>query len=331
MENSSHRRVVVIVVIILLLVVGLLAKCRCAKARTSAPDQTKTEPVAAALSAPASATAPGNPELEEKLTPATLQAPAHVNAGTPFKVQWTGPNNQRDYLTLVRKEVANQVYGNYRDTKDGNPVELLAPIDPGEWELRYVAGKSSTVLARVAIQVTSNEVTLRMPTEVVAGTKVQVQWTGPNNSGDYLTLVQRDKPDGQYGNYMNTTAGSPMEIIAPIEPGPVELRYMTGQGAKVLKRFSLQVVAASIEIFAPTTATVGSKVAVTWSGPNNTGDYLTLVPQNLPDGQYADYGNTSDGSTLKLTALKSVGLAEIRYMSGQGAKVLKRQAILIIP
>ena len=66
-----------------------------------------------------------------------------------------------------------------------------------------------------------------------------VTWTGPDNAGDYLTFAPKDLPDGQYGNYTNTSKGSPLTITAPITPGEIELRYMTGQGAKVLKRIPI--------------------------------------------------------------------------------------------
>ena len=76
-------------------------------------------------------------------------------------------------------------------------------------------------------------------------------------------------------------------------------------------------------------AAPGEEVEVRWSGPNNRGDYITLVPEITPDGQYGNYSNASRGSPLKLTAPKGAGRAELRYMSGQGAKVLARRTIEI--
>jgi Ca-activated chloride channel family protein len=245
-------------------------------------------------------------------------------------VKWTGPDNAKDYVTVVRKEAAASVYANYEDTRKGNPLSLLAPIETGEWEVRYVAARSKTVLGRAALLVVGNEITLSAPAEVVAGTAVQVAWTGPNNPGDYVTIVPKDLPDGQYGNYAYTTKGSPMTITAPIAAGPSEMRYMTGQGAKVAGRSPILVVAAAIDFDAPATASAGSKVLVKWTGPNNPGDYITIVPQSLPDGQYAGYANTDNGPSLSINAPKA-GLAEIRYMSGQGAKVLHRRGMVITP
>lgn len=330
-ESSRRNRVVIIVIVLLLLLIALLlARCQGRK-QSVAPEPAASTAPATIPSQQSAPPAPSEPEPDEVLTPATLEFPAQVNAGKPFPVKWTGPNNAKDYITVVRKDVAAGVYANYEDTKKGNPLSLLAPIETGEWEVRYVAARSKTVLGRAPLMVVDNEISLSAPPEVVAGTPVQVAWTGPNNPGDYVTIVPKDLPDGQYGNYAYTTKGSPMAITAPIAPGPSEMRYMTGQGAKVAGRAPILVIAANIDFDAPATASAGSKVTVKWTGPNNIGDYITIVPQSLPDGQYAGYANTDNGPALSIAVPKTAGLAEIRYMSGQGAKVLHRRGIIITP
>jgi Ca-activated chloride channel family protein len=330
MSESPRRNLIIVIVVVVLLLLLALLLTRCQKKQPAAPAPATTTAVGATpASEPSQPTTATTPPVEV-LTPATLEFSAQVNAGKPFTVKWTGPNNPRDYITVVRTDAAASVYENYNDTSRGNPLELLAPIVPGEWEVRYVAAQSKTVLARAPLAVVANEVTMTLPAEVVAGTPVQVVWTGPNNAGDYLTIVPTTLPDGRYGNYADSKNGSPLTITAPIDAGDCEVRYMTGQGAKVLGRVPVRVVAAVIELDAPATASAGSKVTVKWTGPNNQGDYLTIVPQSLPDGQYAGYSNTNNGATLSITAPKA-GLAEIRYMSGQGSKVLKRRPIVIVP
>jgi hypothetical protein len=326
MSQTSRRRIAIVALIIALLVL-LLVNCQRPKPVATTP---ASQPVAA-QPAQSAAPVPGTAQPDEVTTPATLQFPAQVPAGKPFAVKWTGPDNAKDYITVVRRTAAASVYGNYRDAREGNPVDLLAPIEAGEWEVRYVTARTKTVLGRAPLRVVSNEVTLTAPLEVVAGSSVTVNWTGPNNPGDYLTLVPASLPDGQYGNYINTTKGPTFAITAPIATGDAELRYMTGQGAKVLHRIPVRVVAAKIGLDAPATASSSAKVTITWTGPNNAGDYLTIVPQSLPDGRYAGYTTTDRGSPLAVVAPKEAGLAEIRYISGQGAKVLARRPILITP
>ena len=69
--------------------------------------------------------------------------------------------------------------------------------------------------------------------------------------------------------------------------------------------------------------------SLTWSGPKNDGDSLTFVPKGLPDGRYAAYADASKGSPVTIKAPAEAGPAEIRYMSGQGARVLARRALTV--
>ncbi|MBL9216412.1 MAG: hypothetical protein JNG83_13125 [Opitutaceae bacterium] len=324
------RRLGFFALLVLLLVLLLLLLARCQKPsptnlRTSNP--VSSTPEAKAASAPTDPV----PGFEEKQEPATLQFAPSVNAGAMLTVTWTGPNNPKDFVTLVKPASASRDYGNYRDTRAGNPLEIKAPIEPGDWEVRYVAGVSHRVLGRAPLQVVATAATLSAPSEVIAGGTVKITWTGPNNEGDYLTLVPRVLPDGQYGNYTYTSKGSPLEVTAPIVTGDAELRYMTGQGAKVLQRVPIRIVAASVSLSAPATVTARADIPIEWTGPNHAGDYLTLVPRDLPDGQYRAYAYTTKGSPLALPAPKEAGIYEVRYMSGQGAKVLERRPIVVIP
>jgi Ca-activated chloride channel family protein len=112
----------------------------------------------------------------------------------------------------------------------------------GPAELRYMTGQGRRVLGRRAIRIAAAPVLLSGPGEGAPGTDVEVQWTGPDNPGDYITIVPRETPDGQYRQYANTSAGSPARVKAPSEPGEAEIRYMTGQGNKVLARIPIRVV-----------------------------------------------------------------------------------------
>lgn len=261
---------------------------------------------------------------------ATLDAPEEIILGANFSVNWTGPDNKDDYITIVSQDTPDGKYANFTYTNKGSPLILTALTLEGAAELRYMTGKGAKVLARRAVKIVLPEVTLNAPSQSIAGAVVEVTWKGPNNAGDYITIVTPETRDGLYGNYTNTNAGSPLKITAPILSGPAELRYMTGQGAKVLARRPLDIVAAAISIQVPREAVVGATVTVTWTGPNNGGDYLTIVPKTARDGHYGSYSNTTAGPSLTITAPKEPGEAEVRYMSGQGAKVLARQAILIV-
>lgn len=321
------RRIVVIVFLLLLLVLALLwGRCSHSAAKSTPP--TSAQPVTTPAPAPASTSAQtGSPE---NISPATLQATPTVVAGATFQVSWSGPGNSGDYVTIVAPDAAPTEYGNYTETARGQILDLSAPMVAGAYELRYVTGRSKSVLGRSPITVLPATASLEAPSEAVLGTAISVQWTGPNNPHDFITVVTKLTPDGQYGNYTDTAKGSPLSVTLPPEAGEAELRYMTGQGKLVLARRPLKILTSSVKLEAPDQVIAGAVFNVSWQGPNNPSDYITVVPANTPDGQYQNYTDTHKGSPLPVTALIAPGDAEVRYMTGAGARVLARRAIKIV-
>jgi Ca-activated chloride channel family protein len=194
-----------------------------------------------------------------------------------------------------------------------------------------MSSQGAKVLGRRAIRIVAAEVSLGASATVIAGSTVSVTWTGPDHPSDYVTLVPRGTPDGNYGNYTNTATGSPLSLRVPIMAGDAELRYMTGQGNKVIGRRPIQVLAVEATLSAVAEAKTGSGIEITWSGPNYSGDYITVVPRETPDGDFRAYANVNAGSPVRVKAPDTVGDAEIRYMTGQGGKVIGRRAIRIVP
>lgn len=329
-EQRRKRTFLVVLLIVIVAIATLLTRCACQN--TPAPSDTPPQPAPAGApqpSAPSTIT-PGSPEPEEALTPATLTAPERVLAGATFTVSWTGPDNRADYVTVVRKDAPDRDVGLYQETKLGRSLELTAPVEPGPHEIRYVAGRSRTILARAAIDVTPAAATLSAPAEVILGAPFSIAWTGPNNKGDYITVVAKGAPDTEYTSYTDADKPSPQTLTAPTAAGDAELRYITGQKKIVLARRALRVVMPQVSVSGPAEATAGTTIEVAWTGPSNTGDYVTVVAADLPDGKYGNYTLTSTGSPLKLQMPIMDGAAELRYMTGQGAKVLARAPIKVV-
>jgi Ca-activated chloride channel family protein len=267
----------------------------------------------------------------EVLGEATLSFSPAILAGADIVVQWTGPDNEEDYLTIVAPEAAAEVYGNYTQTRRGNPASLKAPVEAGRYEVRYVAGRSKTVLARAPLEVTAAAAMLEAPASALIGSQIPVRWTGPDNKDDYITIVPAGTEDGRYGNYAYTSSGSPLEVKAPVTDGPAELRYQTGQGKKVLARRAIVLTVPVIALEAPAAVVEGGDVSISWSGPGNRGDYITVVPKDLPDGRHGNNNDISRGSPLRVQAPMGAGPGEIRYMTAQGARVIARRDIAFLP
>ncbi len=260
----------------------------------------------------------------------TLKAPAEVTAGAAVPIEWTGPNYDRDFITIVPKNAEDGTYQQWAYTKDGSPLKVEAPLTPGEAEIRYMNEQGNKVLARQPIKIITAEISLKAAESAIAGAAVTIEWTGPDNKSDFITIVPANAEDGQYKAFSYTNDGSPVKVAAPIKPGEAEIRYMGGQGNKVLARQPIKVIAAEISLKAAESTTAGAAVSIEWTGPDNKSDFITIVPATADDGQYKAFSYTKDGTPIKVAAPITPGMAEIRYMNGEGNQVLARQPINVI-
>ena len=85
---------------------------------------------------------------------ATLSAPARVEAGAAISVEWTGPANRGDFISLARSDQTGGRYETYDWVKPGGaPVTLTSPNEPGTYELRYILYSDRKIVARIPIVV----------------------------------------------------------------------------------------------------------------------------------------------------------------------------------
>jgi len=178
---------------------------------------------------------PPAPVIEEP-GEASLKAPGEVPAGSVFNVHWEGPDSRNDFVTIVTQNAPEKSYLNYAYTSKGNPVSITAPDEVGAYEVRYVFGNKKMTLAKSDINVTPVEASLVPPGEVAAGSFFKVNWNGPDNRGDYITLVPAGASDREYMSYAYTSKGSPSTLKAPDKPGKYEVRYILDQSRTALAR-----------------------------------------------------------------------------------------------
>lgn len=260
----------------------------------------------------------------------TLTAPEEAIAGSSVSVNWTGPGYDRDFITIVTKSTKDGEYQKWSYTKAGSPLAIIAPHTPGDAEIRYMTEQGNVVLARQPIKIVAGEITLKAPAEAIAGSAVAIEWTGPNNKGDFLTIVPESADDGTYEKYAYTKVGSPTKVTASRTAGDAEIRYMNEDGNKVLARTAITITEPVITLKAAAQAIAGESIAIEWTGPDNKGDFITIVPKSAADGTYEKYVYTKAGSPAAVKACEAVGPAEIRYMNEDGNVVLARIPITVI-
>ena len=271
-------------------------------------------------------------EEADPLADASLDAADVVSGGRAFEVSWQADNGPSDYVTIVKPDARDGAYGSYSYVNRGNPVTLIAPIEPGEYELRYQSDRTPGVSARRAIEVIESEVIIQAPRQITAGTPFNFSWVGPNGPADYLTIVEKNADDGVYTGYVYTNRGAELSLVAPIKQGDYEIRYQSERGGVgVIGRFPVEVLEVEIRMDAPAKVAAGKPFGIDWVGPNGPSDYITVVTADRPDGQYGAYVYTSKGSTVSLVAPIESGSHELRYQSDRVGGVFARKPIEVLP
>lgn len=110
-----------------------------------------------------------------------------------------------------------------------------------------------------------------------------------------------------------------VELRAPDAQGPLEVRLdeeIGGGLSRAVARMAVEVVAPDAALEAPPEIRPFEPLPVTWSGPDNPGDSLSLVPAGGPSTNPAACWPTSWGSPALLVAPGEEGPWEVRYVSG---------------
>ncbi len=263
---------------------------------------------------------------------ATLTAPASVAAGASFDVQWTGPNNAQDFISLVEVGTAEGIYERYKYTNTGSPISLAAPDQPGEYELRYMMGLSPyRTLGRAPVTVTGVEASVSMPASIGAGAAIEVSWQGPDNPRDFITIVPVGTAARQYDAYVYTSTGNPAKLTAPEVPGAYEVRYLTSQDYATLATFAFTVTPVTASLDAEETALARDEVTVRWEGPGNINDYVILLPAGSPNSTSGSYAYVARGPELRIATPAQPGDYELRYLTATQQITLATRPVRILP
>jgi len=258
----------------------------------------------------------------------SLKAPAAAEIGSEIQIQIVGSSNPREFVTIVPKGSPEGRYNDY-EYAERSAVKLSVPAVPGDYEIRLLGEDSPyPTLTRLPLKANTVTVKLEAPDRADAGSSIQVKWTGPNNERDYIAIGSASQ---RYIVYEYTRNANPVTLEVPDQKGEYELRYFLGVDDKVVGTRKLTVGGVSASVQAPAEAVAGSTFNVTWQGPNNSHDYITIVPKGSPEGRYLDYSYSEKGSPAKLIAPLEPGEYEVWYATGQTHATLARASIRITP
>jgi Ca-activated chloride channel family protein len=180
------------------------------------------------------------------------------------------------------------------------------------------------------------------PGKSQAGSRVTIKWSGPNGSGDFITITRKGAELSAYLDYAATSDGrapvNPVSLRLPAEPGAYEIRYVTGNPRRLLATVPYQVTAVAATLEGPASVAPDARFEVAWSGPNGGGDFVTIVGAGAAPNAYGSYVDARSGradektgqSVATLRAPAKPGQYELRYVQ-QGSRVIGSRAIEVTP
>jgi Ca-activated chloride channel family protein len=299
--------------------------------------------VPGAGAAPAAAAPAPAPVADDPLPPATLQAPTEVMALERFAVAVTGPLNPGDYLDVVydgQTRVGDYLF--WVMLSEGVPATLTAPVEPGDYQIRYVEDRDESgprVLATWPLSVAPAEYGLQAADSAIGGTLLRVEWQGPAGASDWIDIAPAGSDDtGAYlpGWVGSLTAGMPVELTVPTAPGAYALRYVAvgPEGARVMISRPLTGTAPEATLTAPDRVEAGAAYRIGWTGPFHPQHYITLTAPAAGDEDFAHgyFNLAAPGLPGELTAPEAPGLYELRFvLFTEGPQVLARRPLEVVP
>lgn len=220
-----------------------------------------------------------------------------------------------------------------------NSTRLVAPAQPGTYEIRYFSFAAGGLVHRAPITVTPPEVTLSGPAAIEAGERVSITWTGPGEDGDFVFIAPADWAPNSYPldqrQMAGVAGGSPLVLPAPEREGAYEYRYFSRGAGQALKSVPVAVALATASITAPETVAAGSVFEVEFRGPRVAGDRLFVAEPTMDANRYLlgpeAENAVSNGSPARLVAPAVPGSYDIRYFSVNKGGLLAQGRISVAP
>src|SRR5690606_36687466 len=153
----------------------------------------------------------------------------------------------------------------------------------------------SPTLARAPLTVVAASASMSAPASVVSGGTVEITWQGPENSGDFVTIVPAGAEEGTWSNYAYTNEGNPVHVTAPEECGAFEVRYAAGVDDVTRGRSPLALEPATARVGAPARAAPSRWVTLSCPGPDNSCYVITILPAGSEVGTWSNYYHTNEG------------------------------------
>ncbi|MEL7115312.1 MAG: hypothetical protein AAGP08_06925, partial [Pseudomonadota bacterium] len=208
---------------------------------------------------------------------------------------------------------------NFTYTREGSPLMLQMPVEPGDYIIAYYLDQDRTKLAEATITLTAPEVSVTAPATAEAGSMIEVGWVGPNYTNDYIGVgAVGATGNKRWQNFTYTREGSPLMLRMPIGTGEYVISYFLDQDRTKMAETTITLTLPEVSIIAPSSAAAGSQVEIGWTGPGYANDYIGIgAPGATGNKRWEKFKYTREGSPLMLQMPDTPGAYVIQYYADQ--------------
>ena len=174
---------------------------------------------------------------------ASITAPDTAIGGETIQITWDGPDYDDAYIGIGLAGASGAAqWQNFRYTKDGATLDLLMPIEAGDYEIVYFLGQDRDRLFTKPMTITAVKAQLIAAETAAAGSELVIGWDGPDYADDYLGVGKIGASGaGQWEAYAYTNYGITCSLTMPYEPGDYVIQYFTGQDRIVIGSTALTI------------------------------------------------------------------------------------------
>jgi Ca-activated chloride channel family protein len=211
-------------------------------------------------------------------------------------------------------------------------VTLRLPDSPNELEVQFTQDIGSGIhqlLGRIAFESGRRRISIEAPKRIENQTQMNITWSGAELPGDYITIAPPGSDIAESVLCVLAVGGEPVEATAPAIAGDYVVRYFSRTG-RTLARSNLEVFEVLATLEGPTEIAPGENFTVSWMGPDATHDYVSIADVGDSDEHYVTFSPTSNGNPAHLTAPKTAGAYELRYVRAMDGEVLAREALSVV-
>ena len=188
-----------------------------------------TEIDSASITASMGSTAPESVSQTSHLAIASIATP-----GADMVVAWSGPGKSDDAIYVYEPGQTKTLSKVKASADDFKPAIVKAPLQAGVYELQLKSG--GHVLATAEFSVVAGQAMIQVLTPIViAGELVTIEWNGPRNSGDRLSIALIGSPSSVSQRHASGSTANLVSLKAPSQAGKYEVRLQDRSNAILAK------------------------------------------------------------------------------------------------